>query len=178
MINRNNSRSLRQRLTTGWIWWSLAGAVVLADFATKHWVRINLSEGDSIPLTAFFNLVFFRNAGAAFSLLADAGGWQRHFLTAIALVVSVVLLWLLSSTLPRVEAIAYSLILGGALGNAFDRVSYGHVTDFLDLYWQSWHWPSFNIADIAICIGALALIGWTTFGRAGQQARPKASRNP
>lgn len=174
MTTINNSRFLGERLATGWTWWSLAAAVVFTDFATKHWVRISLSEGDWVPLTGFFNLVLLHNAGAAFSFLADAGGWQRHFLTAIALLVSVMLMWMLSSALARVEAIAYSLILGGALGNALDRISYGHVTDFLDFHWQGWHWPSFNIADIAICIGALALIGWTTFGRAGQQTQLKA----
>lgn len=68
----------------------------------------------------------------------------------------------------------YGWILGGALGNAVDRINYGSVTDFLDLHWQGWHWSSFNIADIAICIGAVTLIGWTTFGGAGQQAQPKA----
>jgi len=160
--------SLKQRLASGWVWWSLALAVALADYVTKHLVRLNLPEGSGIPLTGFFNLVSIRNAGAAFSFLADAGGWQRYFFTAVALVVAVALGWILSSALPRVEALAYSFIMGGALGNAVDRMYFGRVTDFLDFHWQGWHWPSFNLADIAICVGALVLIGWNVFGERGQ----------
>ncbi|MBK9236760.1 MAG: signal peptidase II [Rhodoferax sp.] len=173
MITLNNLRSLRQRLATGWLWWSLAGAVALTDFATKHWVRISLTEGDRIALAESFNLVFFRNAGAAFGLLASADGWQRYFLAAIALGVSALLLWLLGTALAWVEAIAYSLILGGALGNVVDRLNHGNVTDFLDFHWRGQHWPAFNVADIAICIGVLVLIGWTTLTGAGSSDQVK-----
>lgn len=153
-----------QRLATGWRWWTLGAAVAITDVVTKELTRLSLFKGEVIPITGFFNLVHFQNAGAAFSFLAGAGGWQRYFFTAIALVISAGLIWLLSSVLPRLEALAYSLILGGAMGNAIDRILLGHVTDFLDFHCQNWHWPAFNVADIAICLGALLLVSWAVFG--------------
>jgi signal peptidase II len=165
--------TFQERLATGWTWWCLGGAIALADFATKQLVRMTMPLGDQIPLTGFFNLVHVSNAGAAFSMLAGAGGWQRYFFTVIAVVVSLCLVWMLSSTLTRIEALAYSLILGGAIGNAADRVMYGAVTDFLDVYLRNWHWPAFNLADVAICVGALALI---TAAFLDAQARTKSQR--
>jgi len=110
------------------------------------------------PLTPFFNLVHFWNTGAAFSFLADAGGWQRYFFIVIALVVSMVLALVLRKTRANSEALGYSLILGGAVGNLIDRAFRGHVIDYLDFYWQSWHWPAFNLADTSIVGGAAMLI--------------------
>ena len=106
----------------------------------------------------FFNLVHFWNTGAAFSFLADAGGWQRYFFIVIALVVSIVLALILRKRRAKSEALGYSLILGGAVGNLIDRAFRGHVIDYLDFYWQSWHWPAFNLADIGIVGGAAMLI--------------------
>ncbi|MDO8769836.1 MAG: signal peptidase II [Burkholderiaceae bacterium] len=168
--------TFKQRVATGWIWWFLGGAVALADFTTKQLVRISMPHGDQIPLTDFFNLVHASNAGAAFSMLADAGGWQRYFFTVVAVVVSAWLVWMLSSALTRIEALAYSLILGGAIGNAADRIMYGVVTDFLDFHWRNWHWPAFNLADVAICVGAVALMAAAFLGTAGR-TKPQPSSN-
>ena len=141
-----------------WRWWTLALAIASADQALKSAIAGALPVGSVIPLAPFFNLVHFWNTGAAFSFLADAGGWQRYFFSVIALVVSVVLALILRKPRANSEALGYSLILGGAVGNLIDRASQGHVIDYLDFYWQSWHWPAFNLADIGIVGGATMLI--------------------
>ena len=141
-----------------WRWWTLALAIASADQALKSAITGALPVGSVIPLAPFFNLVHFWNTGAAFSFLADAGGWQRYFFSVIALVVSVVLALILRKPRANSEALGYSLILGGAVGNLIDRASQGHVIDYLDFYWQSWHWPAFNLADIGIVGGATMLI--------------------
>lgn len=146
------------RARTGLPWWGLAAAAIIADFATKHLVRSRMVQGESLPLATFFNLVSARNSGAAFSFLADAGGWQRWFFVVLALVVSAVLVWMLSAKRDRFEAFAYAMILGGAVGNAIDRFVFGSVTDFLDFHLAGWHWPAFNVADIAIFVGAACLV--------------------
>ena len=142
----------------GWRWWLLGLAVAGLDLAVKSFIQANLAYGASIPVTSFFNIVHVWNTGAAFSFLADAGGWQRYFLIAIALGAAVFLTWFLTKPHRTLEALAYSLILGGALGNAIDRIARGYVVDYLDFFWSRWHWPSFNIADIAICSAAALLI--------------------
>ena len=141
-----------------WRWWTLALAIASADQALKSAIAGALPVGSVIPLAPFFNLVHFWNTGAAFSFLADAGGWQRYFFSVIALVVSVVLALILRKPRANSEALGYSLILGGAVGNLIDRSLRGHVIDYLDFYWQSWHWPAFNLADIGIVGGAAMLI--------------------
>ena len=141
-----------------WRWWTLALAIASADQALKSAIAGALPVGSVIPLAPFFNLVHFWNTGAAFSFLADAGGWQRYFFSVIALVVSVVLALILRKPRANSEALGYSLILGGAVGNLIDRSLRGHVIDYLDFYWQSWHWPAFNLADIGIVGGATMLI--------------------
>ena len=141
-----------------WRWWTLALAIASADQALKSAIAGALPVGSVIPLAPFFNLVHFWNTGAAFSFLADAGGWQRYFFSVIALVVSVVLALILRKPRANSEALGYSLILGGAVGNLIDRSLRGHVIDYLDFYWQSWHWPAFNLADIGIVVGAAMLI--------------------
>lgn len=152
-----------RRLATALPWWGLALAVLAVDFASKQAVRLHWPLGTVIPVTDFFNLVSARNPGAAFSMLADAGGWQRYFFLGLALLVSAVLMWMLLSPLRRREALAYSLILGGALGNAIDRLLFGEVTDFLDFHVSGMHWPAFNGADVAITVGAACLIA-SAFG--------------
>jgi signal peptidase II len=114
----------------------------------------------AVEVLPFFNLTHVYNTGAAFSFLHDAGGWQRWFFTVIALAVSVLILWWLKQTSKQqiMLPIAFCLIIGGALGNAYDRLVLGHVVDFLVVYYQNWSWPAFNVADSAISLGALLLI--------------------
>ena len=137
----------------------LALVVLVLDFATKRWVESALFHGEQIPLTSFFNLVLTYNAGAAFSFLSDAAGWQRWFFSAIAGGASILIVYLLRKhAAEKLFCVALSLILGGALGNLWDRISLGHVVDFLDFYAGGYHWPAFNVADSAIFIGAMLLI--------------------
>ncbi len=138
----------------------LSAAVVILDQATKLLVVAVFEKYERLAVLPFFNLTLAHNEGAAFSFLSAAGGWQRWFFTAIAVVVSVALvIWL--RKLPKTDrmiAIALALILGGALGNLYDRVTLGYVVDFLDFYWQDYHFPAFNVADSAITVGAGLMI--------------------
>ncbi|MGM0572107.1 MAG: signal peptidase II [Pseudomonadota bacterium] len=141
-----------------WLW--LAVAVIALDLGTKAMATAMLSYGQPVPVVPMFNLTLLHNTGAAFSFLADAAGWQRWFFVALAVVVSGVLTYWLKG-LKRHEtwtAIAIALILGGAIGNVYDRVVHGYVVDFLHFYWQDWHFPAFNLADTAITIGAGMMI--------------------
>jgi signal peptidase II len=140
-------------------WFGLAAAVIVADFLTKWAVLAAFAPGERRAVTGFFNLVLAFNKGAAFSLLADAPGWQAPLLIAFALAAGVVVSVLLLR--PGGRNIYYAglaLILGGALGNLIDRLRFGHVVDFLDFHAFGWHWPAFNVADSAICVGAALLI--------------------
>ena len=137
----------------------LALIVLVLDVATKRWVESFLLHSQQIPLTGFFNLVLTYNAGAAFSFLSDASGWQRWFFSAIAASASGLIIYLLRKhAADKLFCIALSLILGGALGNLWDRISLGHVVDFLDFHVDNYHWPAFNVADSAIFLGAMLLI--------------------
>ncbi|VTY39846.1 Lipoprotein signal peptidase [Xylophilus ampelinus] len=140
------------------LWHLLATAVFAGDQAAKSYIDMTTPLGWSHEVTSFFNLVHVLNPGAAFSFLAGAGGWQRWFFLAIALAISAWLVWMLARPLRRMEGLAYSLILGGALGNAFDRAVRGQVIDYLDFHLRGWHWPAFNLADMAIVGGAIALV--------------------
>jgi len=141
-------------------WLGLAGLVIGLDQACKAWISATMSLYESIPVLPFLNLTLLHNTGAAFSFLADAGGWQRWLFSALALVVSVLIIFWLFYIPPRhrLQAAGLALILGGALGNVWDRITLGYVVDFLDIYYQTWHWPAFNIADSAISVGAVLLI--------------------
>lgn len=143
-------------LNTLWI----SALVFLADFLTKFLALNYLTEYRSLPIFPGFNLTLAYNKGAAFSFLSDASGWQSWFFGLLAVFVcSVILVWLKKT--PREKRwinIALSLVLGGALGNLFDRMYYGHVIDFLDFYISYLHWPAFNLADSAICVGAIMLL--------------------
>lgn len=133
---------------------------LVLDQVSKQWVMASMELYQSIPIMPFFNLTYVHNPGAAFSFLADAGGWQRYFFTILAIVVSIVLVVWLAKT-PKTDkriSVAFCLILGGAIGNVVDRMLFGYVIDFLDFYYQSYHWPAFNIADSAIFVGAGLLI--------------------
>ena len=152
MPDQNGISSLR--------WFAVAATVLLLDQLTKLWIMTEFVLGDSRYISSFFNLVRAHNEGAAFSFLSDAGGWQRWFFTILSSVISlVIVVWLVR--LPRqkiLEALALSLILGGALGNLYDRVTLGYVVDFLDFHWAGWHFAAFNVADMAISIGAGLII--------------------
>lgn len=139
---------------------SITGLVIVLDQVSKWWMVSWLSLYETVAILPYFNLTMAHNHGAAFSFLAQAGGWQRWFFISLALIISVVLLvWLAKLKLTaKLEAISLSLILGGALGNVMDRIMYGYVVDFLDVYVGTSHWPAFNIADSAICLGAILLI--------------------
>jgi len=136
-----------------------AGLIVLLDAAVKQTVMWLMPYGASVSITPFFNVVHVWNTGAAFSFLADAGGWQRYALSVLGIGVSIVLAWLLwRGVAGRLDTAAYTLIMGGALGNVTDRIARGFVVDYLDFYWRGWHWPAFNLADVAITTGAALLI--------------------
>jgi len=138
----------------------LSGLVVVLDQVSK-WLMVSwLSLYETVAVIPYFNLTMAHNSGAAFSFLAGAGGWQRWFFVGLALVISIALfIWLKKlSTQAKLEAISISMILGGAIGNVIDRLYFGYVIDFLDVYVGSYHWPAFNIADSAIVVGAALLI--------------------
>ena len=144
-----------------WLW--LAGIIIVLDQLSKWLVLALMQPGETIYVAPFFNWVLTFNPGAAFSVLSDAGGWQRWFFTILALGVAA---WIVS-ILPRHSAefrlsLALTLILGGALGNVIDRLRFGAVVDFIQWHAAGFYWPAFNVADSAICIGAV-LMAWDQF---------------
>jgi len=143
-----------------WRLWLLPSALVIAlDQYTKHVIVQAFSFGEASPVTSFFNLVLAHNTGAAFSFLAAAGGWQRLFFIVVAAGASAVILYLLRKHgRQTLFGLALSLVLGGALGNLIDRIRWGYVVDFLDFYYGNYHWPAFNVADMAITGGVILLV--------------------
>ena len=140
-------------------WLGLATIVIFLDQVSKLWISNNFSYAENVAVTDFFNLVLVHNTGAAFSFLSGAGGWQRWFFSAIAVIASIWITWLLHKhNENKLFCLALALILGGALGNLIDRVTYGYVVDFLDFYWKNYHFPAFNVADSAVTCGAGLLI--------------------
>jgi signal peptidase II len=141
-------------------WYLLIALLILiADQITKWWAQFSLPMGQSLAVTQFLNWTLVYNPGAAFSFLSQAGGWQRWFFTIIGIVAAVVIVWLLQKNIhDRPFCMALSLILGGAMGNVLDRLLYGAVVDFIDVHYDGWHWPAFNIADSAISIGATLIV--------------------
>jgi len=141
-----------------WLWLSVI--VLVLDQWSKIAVDGSMRLYESIAVMPYFNLTYVHNTGAAFSFLSEAGGWQRWFFAAMAFIISGVLsVWLYR--LKKHEtllAIALALVLGGAIGNLIDRLAYGYVIDFLDVYYQSWHWPAFNVADMAISLGVFLML--------------------
>ncbi len=142
------------------IWLVLSVIVIVLDQLSKYWVDQAMALYQSLPLMPGLQLTYVRNTGAAFSFLSQAGGWQRGFFIALASVASVAICgWLYRLDRQRhVEAMGWALVLGGAVGNMIDRARYGYVIDFLDVYYQDWHWPAFNIADSAITAGVVILL--------------------
>lgn len=140
-------------------WLGISAAVIALDLWTKHLVQVSFTYGEQRPVTSFFDLVLFHNQGAAFSFLAAAGGWQRLFFSAFAIVASAVIIRLLRKHPEKILfCFALSLVLGGALGNLYDRLTLGYVVDFLFFHYQAWYWPAFNVADSAITVGVILLI--------------------
>jgi signal peptidase II len=141
-----------------WLW--LALLIVLFDQATKLYVANSFKLFETVKFVPYLQWTYVHNPGAAFSFLSDAGGWQRWFFAFIALAISGLLIYWLRE-LPRqmrLQGISFALVLGGAVGNLIDRIYLGYVIDFIDFYVGDWHWPAFNIADSAICIGAVLLV--------------------
>jgi len=144
-------------------WFSITAVVVILDQITKQLAENSLQLYERISVIPFFNITLAYNEGAAFSFLADAGGWQRWFFVVLTLIISTVLIIWLTKTDNKLEQWAISLVLGGAIGNnLIDRPLFGHVIDFLDVYYKTHHWPAFNIADMAIS-GGVALLILATF---------------
>ncbi|MEA3413067.1 MAG: signal peptidase II [Pseudomonadota bacterium] len=141
-----------------WLW--LAAAVILVDQASKQVALATLSLHEPVPVMPLFNITLVYNKGAAFSFLSEAGGWQRWFFSLLAIVISVLIVfWIKGLQRDRAwTAAGLALVLGGALGNLMDRLAYGYVVDFIDVYYANHHWPTFNIADAAITVGAAILI--------------------
>lgn len=154
-------------------WLALSLLVLVLDVLSKRWAVASLTPFLPVPaIPGLMNWTLLHNTGAAFSFLAEHAGWQRWLFSALAIGVSAVLaVWL--RRIARDDwrqALPFALIIGGALGNLLDRVRHGYVIDFIDFYWNDWHWPAFNVADSAIVVGA---IGIALFGLVPGGARPK-----
>ena len=150
-------------------WLLLSAAVIALDQVSKWWALANLQSYQPVAvIDKFLNWMLAFNTGAAFSFLADSGGWQRWFFTGLAIIVSAVLVFWLARTASGMPAsmsmsMPLAMIVGGAIGNVIDRIRFGHVVDFIDIYVGQHHWPAFNIADSAICVGAIGLIAFSLF---------------
>lgn len=157
-----------------WIWLSIL--VVALDQATKYLAETLLVMHQPVLILSWFNLMLTYNTGAAFSFLADAGGWQRWFFLGLGFAVSMGLVIWLTRLKPEEKwlAAALALILGGAVGNLIDRVWLGQVIDFIQLYYDRWYWPAFNIADSAITVGAILLVVDSVWSRNTPSTPPPA----
>lgn len=140
------------------IW--IAVVVLVFDQLTKYIAADYLTQHGEMNLTPFLNLVLVHNTGAAFGFLSSAGGWQNIFFIIVAVAASGFILWmsLRLGSKDKLLAVGLMIVLGGALGNLADRLIYGYVIDFIDVYYQTWHWPAFNVADSAITVGAILLV--------------------
>lgn len=157
-----------------WCWW-LSGSVIVFDQLTKFLAEGLLEMHQPVPVLPSFNLMLTYNPGAAFSFLASAGGWQRWFFLGLGAAVSLgLVIWLtrLRSEEKRL-ALALALILGGAIGNLIDRAWLGQVIDFIQVYYDRWYWPAFNVADSAITIGATLLVLDSLLGERRQTSDPE-----
>ena len=152
---------MRLKCDLGGLWYLVgAGLVVALDRLTKQLAVDRLDLGEVYTVVPGFNLALVMNQGAAFGFLADSGGWQRWFFVTVGIVISTLIMTTLLRPGPASRFLRFGLmlILGGAVGNIIDRVSHGYVIDFVDLYWQAWHWPAFNVADVGITMGALIVL--------------------
>ncbi|MFZ5657105.1 MAG: signal peptidase II [Pseudomonadota bacterium] len=163
-----------RKVRSAMVWLLLSAAVIAIDQGSKAWVLTHLPEYTPVPvIDGLWNWYRSYNTGAAFSFLSEAGGWQQVLFSVLAVIVSVALGRALSKTrLPDWRRAApYALIIGGALSNALDRMMRGHVVDFIQWYWRSYYWPSFNLSDVAIMLGAFGLVAFEL-----RSARTPASR--
>ncbi|HEY0562060.1 MAG TPA: signal peptidase II [Methylophilus sp.] len=140
-------------------WFGISVVVVAFDLYTKHLVQQAFVYGEHLNITPFFDLVRYHNEGAAFSFLANAGGWQKWFFTGFSLIAIGVIIYLLKKhSTQKLFCIGLALVLGGAIGNVYDRITLGYVVDFLYFYYHQFAWPAFNVADSAICVGVAILL--------------------
>jgi signal peptidase II len=150
-----------QKTSNALIWLLLSAVIIALDQYTKHLAVMHLKYHVEVPfIDGFWNWTLAHNYGAAFSFLANAGGWQHWFFIGLAFLISMVLAVMLAK-MPRSrwhEALPYALVIGGAIGNVIDRFRYGYVIDFIDWYYKDYHWPVFNIADSCIVVGAALLL--------------------
>lgn len=146
--------------TTGLRWLWLSMLVIILDLLSKYWIIYHFDLYETRPFMPFLNMTYAQNPGAAFSFLADSGGWQRWFFALIAILIIGILILLMyrSKANKLLSNSAYALIIGGTLGNLSDRMVHGFVIDFIDFYVGQWHWPVFNLADSFICMGAFLMI--------------------
>ena len=153
------ARAAASRSASLWPWLAWAVLLVIADQFTKTLILGYYRLGDATPVTSFFNIVRAHNTGAAFSFLSDAGGWQRWLFTGIGVAATIFIVWQLRAHPgQKLFSFALSSILGGAVGNVVDRLMHGYVVDFLQFHYAGWYFPSFNLADSAITVGAACLI--------------------
>jgi signal peptidase II len=151
---------MRRLSSSALMWVALSAVIIIIDRDSKIWMMNHLTFGEPLRLLPFLNLILAYNTGAAFSFLHTASGWQHFLLGGLAIAASIfILVWLARSRRDEYwQNTALSLILAGALGNAWDRISYGHVIDFINFHLGNWHFAIFNVADSAICVGAFMLI--------------------
>ena len=142
---------------------SISAIVIALDLFTKHLIQKHFVFGDLHSVTSFFDLVRYHNEGSAFGFLNDAGGWQKWFFNGIAIVASIVIIYLLKKqSNQKLFCVGLALVLGGAIGNLYDRLTLGYVVDFLNFHINNHYWPAFNVADSAICVG-VGLLLWDSF---------------
>jgi signal peptidase II len=140
-------------------WLGISAMVIALDLYTKHLIQQAFQYGEHLTLTSYFDLVRYHNQGAAFSFLSNAGGWQQVFFSLVAVIAAVVIVRLLIRHRSQsLFCFGLALVLGGALGNLYDRLTLGYVVDFLFFHYQAWYWPAFNVADSAICCGVALLL--------------------
>jgi signal peptidase II len=139
-------------------WLVISAIVVALDLYSKHLIQGMFAYGDHLTVNSFFDLVRYHNTGAAFSFLADAGGWQKLFFSVVSSIAITVIIYLLNKhTEQKLFCIGLALVLGGAIGNLYDRLTLGYVVDFLYFHYENFYWPAFNVADSAICVGVALL---------------------
>ena len=140
-------------------WFGISAIIVVLDLYTKHLIQNAFVYGEQLTITSFFDLVRYHNEGAAFSFLADAGGWQKWFFSSISMVAVVVITFLINKHQnQKIFCLGLALVLGGAIGNLYDRLTLGYVVDFLSFHVNGLFWPAFNVADSAICVGVFFLL--------------------
>lgn len=140
-------------------WFSISAVIIAADIYTKHLVQNAFVYGDMLTITSFFDLVRYHNQGSAFGFLADAGGWQKLFFNSVSVVAIVVISYLIAkNATEKLFSLGLALVLGGAIGNFYDRITLGYVVDFLNFHYHNIYWPAFNVADSAICVGVACLL--------------------